>query len=175
MSLVFQEYPLVMRHPNHQPATQITDPMSDLERKAAVYKPNTWGKAALLPDVTVHNKDQEEQFASKGYRRSGVSDPEAYARSRAGEPTRDSLEYQEYPKWKYHASKEPKLVSSKTEEIDLGPWWFDRPDMVQEEIVVAPVAPVPAIKQAPKGKRPMSEATKEKIRATHKARREARA
>lgn len=41
--------------------------------------------------------------------------------------------YHEFPKWKYHATEEPKIVQSKDEERALGEAWVDSPaDAVAE-------------------------------------------
>jgi hypothetical protein len=32
-----------------------------------------------------------------------------------------------YPKWKYHPSKEPRLVQTQKAEAELGPDWFNSP------------------------------------------------
>ena len=42
--------------------------------------------------------------------------------------------YEEFPKWKYHPSKEPVVVQNADEESALGRDWFDRPDLAAEAL-----------------------------------------
>jgi hypothetical protein len=38
--------------------------------------------------------------------------------------------FHEFPKWKYNATEEARIVTSRSEELALGPGWVDRPDLV---------------------------------------------
>ena len=40
----------------------------------------------------------------------------------------------EFPKWKYHPTKEPVVVDNADQEQALGKDWFDRPDLAQEAL-----------------------------------------
>lgn len=42
--------------------------------------------------------------------------------------------YEEFPKWKYHPTKEAVIVLNADEEAKLGKDWFDRPDLAQEAL-----------------------------------------
>lgn len=53
--------------------------------------------------------------------------------------------YQEWPKWRYHASGEARIVASEAEQDRLGPWWFDSPaaassavNIAVSEVILAP-------------------------------------
>lgn len=77
----YERYPLIMRHPNEQPAV--------------IGKEAGQGSPAKLQPVTVMTWDQEQEYIAKGYKSNtsqqafedlaAIPDPE-YA-------------YQEYPKW----------------------------------------------------------------------------
>ena len=42
--------------------------------------------------------------------------------------------YQEFPKWKYHPSKEAVVVENHEQEKALGADWFDHPDLAREAL-----------------------------------------
>ena len=57
------------------------------------------------------------------------------------------MEKIEYPKWKYHATKDPIIVESKLEDDALGPEWVNSP------------ADMPKVEQKAQPKRRKSEPT----------------
>jgi hypothetical protein len=135
----YSEFPLVMHHPHHRPATMKLVPRT----KAGTDQPgvvmhDSISTPEYLPDVTVRDRDEELQYAAKGFMRAGVSDPAAYAAALSGAPPPDH-DFHAYPKWKYHAEKEARIVASAKEESDLGPGWADRPDLVAP--AAAPAVP----------------------------------
>jgi hypothetical protein len=133
----FQEFPKVMAHPNHRPAT--TRIIPNAPGTPGILKPGSEGTSVFLPDVTVVNEDEEAQYRAKGYRPVGEADPAAYARAVAGAPPL-GVEVQAYPKWKYHAAKDACIVDTPEQERALGAGWADRPDLV---------APLPIPGQGP--------------------------
>jgi hypothetical protein len=131
----FQQYPRVMNHPHHKPATHTVIPDPPLPgggKLPGVYKPTVQGTPEVFPPVTVSNEDQEAEYRAKGYLPAGVMDPNAYAAAQAGALPPDH-EPKLYPKWKYHATQEARIVDDKEAELELGDWWFDRPDLVKTE------------------------------------------
>ena len=42
--------------------------------------------------------------------------------------------YQEFPKWKYHPSKEPVMVDNAEQEAGLGHDWFDTVNQAKEAL-----------------------------------------
>jgi hypothetical protein len=174
----YQDYPVVMKHPNYRPATHVQEPPDP--KLPGAYKPASFGTPATLPDITVNTRDQEEEAASRGYVRAGVADPAAYLAAITGSPAPDR-EFHHYPKWKYHETEEPRTVNSAAEESALGPGWFDRPDLVRTPVISSespmPWPEKPQAKAAPKKaavKRrksaPRSAETRAKISAAAKAR-----
>ena len=39
-----------------------------------------------------------------------------------------------YPKWKYHASEEPRVVNTEDEEKSLGEGWFNHPNDAKKPV-----------------------------------------
>lgn len=92
----FSEYPLMMAHPDHQ--DMIPDEIK-AERQAdgAI---RTWtvpGVPEVHPHITVQNAGVEADWAARGYKRMGVSDPAASSSARAGYVPGTAAA--EYPKW----------------------------------------------------------------------------
>jgi hypothetical protein len=145
----YQDFPKVMHHPQHKPATHKVESREGLPKGM---EPGTYDATpAFLPDVTVHTPDQEAQYASKGYLPMGVSDPEAYMRATIGAAPPDDHVFHEYPKWKYHLEEEPRIVANEAEERELGATWanspagpFPEPVVEQEPVAAAPAGAAPA-------------------------------
>ncbi len=172
----FQRYPMHMSHPHAKPAT-ISGPLRDERGRVIGQQPA--GKPATYPPVVVNNRDQELQYASKGYAPNGVADPDAYMRAVMGADEPQTYHNVEYPKWLYRVTDgelESKLVKSQAEEIKLGKGWHKTPDLahvaveepelqVEEELEPAAAsadAPVPMVQKKPK-KRKMKRAKKAKV------------
>lgn len=182
----FVEFPLVMNHPHYQPATHVTEQRDP--NMPGAYKPTTIGTPSKLPPVTVYNAEQEAEHAAKGYVRAGVGDPAAYHALVSGAPPPDR-QFHSYPKWKYHITKEAVIVQTPAQEQALGEGWQDRPggfadppitivtvptnsygELIGNETPIAKPEPARATaKPKKKAKRKMSKATRDKIRATMKA------
>lgn len=136
MSQQYQEYPKVMVHPNYKPAVIGQRPQEKDDAYAARRAIEGEARSEYMPAVTVYDRKQEEQHAALGYTPQGTPDPGAYQRALAG--VEEVLQFAAYPKWKYHAFEEERLVENAAEEKALGPGWYDRPDLVPAE----PAAPV---------------------------------
>lgn len=96
--MAFQEYPKAMNHPQYRPAVlskDTTDPVTHQTIKAPP------GSPAKFPPVYVNNKDQELDYASKGYVPNGTSDPEAYYTATVGADKPNTHQHVEFPKWLY--------------------------------------------------------------------------
>jgi hypothetical protein len=115
-----------MIHPHYKPAvlaqwdTNIKDPARQPQ-----------GHPAKWPPVIVHNLDQEQDYASKGYLPAGVSDPDAYLRATIGAEAPGTYKFQEYPKWLYRCEDggvQSQMVQSEAEEKRLGRHWHATPD-----------------------------------------------
>lgn len=101
----YSEYPKFMKHPQHKPAVlsrDIVNPDRTITKAAP-------GQPERFPDVLVHNKDQEIDYASRGYAPAGTSDPEAYLRAISGNAELDSQKHHEYPKWLYQAHEDGEI------------------------------------------------------------------
>lgn len=143
----FQEFPKILHHPNHRPAT--TRIIPNVPGTPGILKPGSEGTSVFLPDVTVVNEDEEAQYRAKGYSPVGEADPTAYARAVAGAPPL-GMQIQAYPKWRYHATKEACIVDTPEAERALGDGWADRPDLVQI------AAPAPESAAPPTAGRPVA-------------------
>ncbi|MDE2439732.1 MAG: hypothetical protein KGP14_01815 [Betaproteobacteria bacterium] len=133
MNAHFQEYPKVLSHPAEAPAV-VSQWNEQMQRHVPEH-----GMPAKFQPVTVHNRDQEEEYLAKGYQASGRSDPNAYEKARASvEPT--DYSFQEYPKW-----VGDKIVNSREEEDMLIGNVADASSAkksVKERTRVAPADPV---------------------------------
>jgi hypothetical protein len=163
----FQEYPKILHHPNHRPAT--TRIIPNAPGTPGILKPGSEGTSVFLPDVTVINEDEEAQYRAKGYTPVGEADPTAYARAVAGAPPL-GMQIQAYPKWRYHATKEACVVDTPEAERALGDGWADRPDLVQ---IAAPaptssVPPSPSADERPRSAAPGAAPKKAKPRKAKK-------
>lgn len=126
----YQEYPKIMKHPQHAPAI-----WRQLEGKGkGLFAPDTvCTQVERFPDITVTDINQEKQYAAKGYRPANNPDPEGYERAMLEAQPVDKYVYQEYPKWKYHMIEVPVIVKNEAEERALGPGWSDTPILATEE------------------------------------------
>jgi hypothetical protein len=96
--MAFQEYPKAMSHPHYQPAVlsrDTTDPVTHQTIKAAP------GSPAKFPPVYVNNKDQEADYAAKGYVPNGVSDPDEYLSSVIKADKPQGHTHVDFPKYLY--------------------------------------------------------------------------
>lgn len=84
--MTYEEYPMVMVHPNAQPAVFVEEGASHQSRPAT------------FPPVTVNDQDQREQYEAKGYQPAGKGDPHAYAKAALSTPPVNHV-VEEYPKW----------------------------------------------------------------------------
>jgi hypothetical protein len=57
--------------------------------------------------------------------------------------------YQPFPKWKYHATEEAKIVTDEAEEHALGAGWHDSPSQVTANAATSCVAAFPSVPAAP--------------------------
>ncbi len=126
----FQEYPKHMKHPQHRPAV-----IAKWDHKEKDPSKQPKGAPERFPEVMVHNYDQEQEYAAKGYVPSGVSDPEAYRRAKTGNDFKPDNSFMAYPKWLYHKPEksesdelDSKLVQNEAEEKALGDGWYSTPD-----------------------------------------------
>jgi len=60
------------------------------------------------------------------------------------------MEKVEFPKWKYHATKESVVVGSKNEEDALGAEWVDNPAHIKEKSALVDASEEPAPKKSSK-------------------------
>jgi hypothetical protein len=98
MSTAYNEYPLMMCHPDHVDAVPDEKvPHRDSET-GPVTIVTVKGAPEVLPHVTVHNAAEEAKAHAKGYRRPGTADAEAVAASIAN-PHVPGRVAQEYPKY----------------------------------------------------------------------------
>ncbi len=136
----YNEYPKAMKHPAYRPAV-----IAKWDPKIKDAKDQPQGSSAKFPGVIVHNLDQEQEYAAKGYKPNGVGDPEAYRKSMTGNVPRPDGSEKEYPKYLYRPNAtlesgfEDKLVSSKEEEQKLGKGWFRTPDLARAAAGGSPV------------------------------------
>lgn len=124
----YQEYPKVMRHPQTRPAVLAKWDYTEKDPRKQVQ-----GSPAKFPDVIVSNRDQEEQYAAKGYVPGGVSDPDAYRMQITGNapPTE---KFVEFPKYLYRVKDgllEDTLVESAEQERGLEGVWYSSPSAAE--------------------------------------------
>lgn len=126
----FNEYPKVMKHPAHTPALWKT-----LEGKGTgLFTPDTiCTQTERFPDVTVVTLDDERRYVAKGYRPASNPNPEEYEQAMLDSQPFCGHQFQEFPKYKYHAYEFPVVVKNKEEESDLGDEWKDSPVVFNEE------------------------------------------
>ena len=89
----FQHFPMMMVHPNFQPATLGT---SEDARKGT---PATFGTAMKFPPVTVQNEQQREYHEAQGYVPGGKSNPAAFVQAHAAPDPMRHHGHQEFPKF----------------------------------------------------------------------------
>lgn len=131
----FNEYPKVMKHPQHSPAV-----WKQLEGKGkGLFVPDTvCTQPERLPNITVTDIEQEKLYASRGYRPANNPDPAAYEQAILDAQPYSGDAFQEFPKWKYHPFQIPVVVKSASEERALGPEWKDAPIVATEDDVAPP-------------------------------------
>ena len=127
--------------------------------------------------------EQEKLYASRGYRPANNPDPQAYDQAILDAQPFSGQDFQEFPKWKYHAVQIPVVVKSAAEERALGAEWEDAP-IVATEDDLAEVHSEPAARPAgdqmaeyaasreaaaPKVKAKKKTAPAKKAKAQHKA------
>src|SRR5258708_8867245 len=93
----YQEFPKVLTHPQHRPAV-----IAKWDPKIKNQAEQPQGRPERFPPVTVHNLDQEQQYAAKGYAPAGKADPEAYRRAMTGNDEKPYA-FVPYPNWLYLA------------------------------------------------------------------------
>jgi hypothetical protein len=128
----FQEYPKKMRHPEHVAAewTQLPG------KGEGLFKPDTvCTKPERFPEVTVNDKNQEQYYASRGYRPNNMGDAAEYEAAMLEVRPIPGFVYAEFPKWKYHAFEAALIVHSREEEKALGAGWADQPIIATEDDV----------------------------------------
>lgn len=129
MAFDFKQYPKVMRHPAYRAAVLAKwDP-----KKPTSEQPK--GEPVRFPPVTVHNKDQEIEYASKGYMPQGFSDQAAYMNAISGAAVPTDHQHHDYPAWryKYKGGKdgpvmESVIVDSPEQDAAETADWFRTPD-----------------------------------------------
>lgn len=141
----FQEFPKVMSHPAHAPAE-----WKKLEGEGVgIFTPDTVMTAPeRFPPVTVKNKEQEDYYASRGYRPNNNPDPVGYEQALMESQYVPGYENSAYPKWKYSKMEIPVIVKNPQEEDALQGEWFDYPvEATEDDIVMNPDVAVQASAQ----------------------------
>ena len=152
----FNEYPKRLCHPQHSPAEWKTLG----ETKGLMAADTVMVKPERFPDVTVVNRDQEAQYAARGYRPNNVPDPVEYERAILDAQPSLVGGMQDYPRWMYHAMELPVLVKTADEEKKLGDEWAREPILATEDDeyddtpvpAAAPAQRQPRVKQTRKPK-----------------------
>src|ERR1700761_4872680 len=93
----FNEYPKFMTHPGYDPGS-----VGEEVRGTGGFTYHVNGRPARLAPVMVHNRDDEENYAAKGYVSQGKSDPNAFAKAAAAAASAQTPAGYvpiEYPKW----------------------------------------------------------------------------
>jgi len=127
----FSEYPKLLRHPDHVDAIPPSSGAQMVDGRMMIYP--IPGVPEKLPDVMVHNEDEEDVWVTKGYA-APVSDPIAFERAtlapgKAGDewpkwidgvltqdPDAPIPETNQYPKWLHFAGGDSVLVSDRAHE-----------------------------------------------------------
>lgn len=170
MANQFQEYPKRMAHPQHQPAEW----KSLGETQGLMAADTVMVKPERFPDVTVFTRDQEAQYAARGYRPNNVPDQAEYERAILDAQPSVAGGVQDYPRWLYHPTEIPVIVKTAAEEKALGAEWSRTPILATEEdldgyvalpmthhVAVEPPA-APAIVEPPTAKKAAGRPRKQK-------------
>lgn len=95
----YQEYPKAMVHPHYKKGEAHAIPGTGrVDQRGQEIRMDFQGTADHFPPVLVHNQDQEEYHASKGYIPGGTMDASAFARGVA-KPIPPGYEPERYPMW----------------------------------------------------------------------------
>jgi hypothetical protein len=150
----YSEYPKMLSHPDHVPPTPPTK--GQRMENGGVVTFDIPGKPGRFPDVTVHNEDEEAEWAAKGYS-APASDSIAYERALAA-PGKPGAEWpkwvdgvltqdpdapvdlsKDYPKWLHFENGESVLVKDPAHEARV---LQSRPG---DRVATPPHAPAPYV------------------------------
>lgn len=166
----FQEYPKLLKHPQHMAAQWRT-----LEGKGVgLFAPDTIMTAPeRFPDVTVMTLEQEQYYAARGYRPNNVANSQEYEQAILESAPVEGYGFQAFPKWKYHAFELPVIVKSEQEEVVLGEDWSDSPiiatedDLIEQEENKEKTETQPVVAKAQKKESPKVDKRSRAYRASH--------
>lgn len=138
MSSKFQEFPKILKHPNHADAVFIQPPCkckrTPCNCRTGLFAVDTvCTSPERYPDVTVSDQNQEEHYVSRGYRSSNIANASEFEKSLLDSSVISGSVSNEYPKWKYHPVEIPLLVNDLQEEKSLGNEWSNVPVMATED------------------------------------------
>lgn len=134
----FSEYPLMMTHPDHEPAKEVSPAKYNTPDGAAPRGGGDLMAAARLhsyvaavqeperyPAVTVSNVVEEHQYATQGYIRGGASNQTAFSQAVAANhnPQSEAREVLQFPKWLTGPDGEAVLAKTSDEERALQKQW----------------------------------------------------
>jgi hypothetical protein len=132
----FNEFPKVMLHSQHADAvfSKLTPEQQAMKGLFApipeLLTPERW------PNVTVFTKEQEQQYASRGYRPANNANADEYDQAILESKTVDGYENNDYPRWMYHAVEIPVVVKNAQEESALGVGWERSPVIASEDDLI---------------------------------------
>jgi ribulose kinase len=129
MATNFKDYPKWMHHPNHQAAVI---EMEDGPDKGLFRAGGKQVSPEMFPPQMVTTREQEQQWAARGYLPSNCADAEEYERTILEGSVDTSNRGGAYPKWKYSPTEMPLIVQTQKEELALQGVWFDTPSEAQD-------------------------------------------
>lgn len=132
----FNEFPKVMTHKDHAPAVfaRLTP---EQEKMKGMFAPvPELISPERLPNVSVFTKEQEQQYASKGYRPASNANAEEYEQSILEAKHVDGYVNNDYPRWMYNAVEIPIVIYNAQEEKALGQDWKRFPVIANEDDLI---------------------------------------
>ncbi|GAC1664548.1 MAG: hypothetical protein PVS3B2_00330 [Candidatus Dormibacteraceae bacterium] len=135
MSATYQRYPMVMNHPNYQPATMHRVNNGTPGMKGEAWAGDMQGTPVKFPPVTVNNEDQEEYHRAQGYVSAAGDEHEFNVARNNLNPT--GYAFQEYPKWIDDGTPEGVTVTTPEEEGAL------RSRMMARSMAALDAQPIP--------------------------------
>lgn len=124
----FSEYPKALHHPDHIPAVPPSKSAKFDTQTGQMVPYDVPGKPAVMPDVIVHDEDEEATWEAKGYFAPGHSDEHAFDKATAApgkvgtewpkwvdgilmqDPDVPTFSATEYPKWLHFKDGSPAVL-----------------------------------------------------------------
>lgn len=132
----FQEFPLLMSHPQFKKSESIPIEGSEIYgRDGVVIRRDFRGTPERFPPVTIKSELEEEYYKAQGYERAGDMDPAAWVRAHTSAPPEDYKPLQ-YPVWRTVDGKDI-LVKRPEDDPEVSPEVLEAHRKAEEALKVA--------------------------------------